>query len=89
MTDRQGRLHNVTGIVHLDGPDLARIASRRGGHPLAVAVVAHELVHLLGLDHTDDPAQLMYAENGGQTALGSGDRRGLAALADVPCHREF
>lgn len=89
VRDRLGRPHNVTGIVHLDGPDLSRIASRQGGHTLAVAIVAHELIHLLGLSHTDDPSQLMHAENGGQTALGDGDRRGLAALADVPCRREF
>lgn len=89
VTDGAGRLHNVSGIVHLDGPELTRISTQSRGHELAVAVVAHELVHLLGLDHSDDENQLMFAENSGQTRLGDGDRRGLAALADVPCRREF
>ncbi|MFW5470159.1 matrixin family metalloprotease [Knoellia sp. CPCC 206435] len=89
VADRSERLHNVSGIVHLDGPELTRISGQRGGHELAVAVVAHELLHLIGLDHSEDPAQLMFAENSGQTRLGDGDRRGLAALANVPCRREF
>jgi hypothetical protein len=89
MTDSRGQLHNVTGIVHLDGPTLTEISTRKGGHELAVAVVAHELAHLVGLAHTEAPGQLMNAENSGQTGLGDGDRRGLAALAAVPCHREF
>lgn len=89
VTDQLDRLHNVSGIVHLDGPELTRISGQSGGHELAVAIVAHELVHLLGLDHSEDPAQLMFAENSGQTRLGDGDRRGLAVLANVPCRREF
>jgi hypothetical protein len=89
VADRLDRLHNVSGIVHLDGPELATISASDRGHALAVAIVAHELLHLLGLDHSEDPAQLMFAENSGQTTLGEGDRRGLAALANVPCRREF
>ncbi|KGN38896.1 matrixin family metalloprotease, partial [Knoellia aerolata] len=89
VSDRLGRLHNVSGIVHLDGPELTDVSRSRGGHALAVAIVAHELGHLLGLDHSEDEDQLMFAENSGQTRLGDGDRRGLAALANVPCRREF
>ncbi len=89
MTDSRGQLHNVTGIVYLDGSTLTEISTQRGGHELAVAIVAHELAHLVGLAHTEAAGQLMNAENSGQTGLGEGDRRGLAALAAVPCNREF
>ncbi|MFC7492034.1 MULTISPECIES: hypothetical protein [unclassified Knoellia] len=89
VTDSSGHLHNVSGIVHLDGPALTELTRRRGGHEVAVAVVAHELVHLLGLAHTQESGQLMNAENSGQTTLGDGDRRGLALLADRPCAREL
>lgn len=54
MQDSTGRLRNVTGIVHLDGPAFADMLSRPSGHPDAVAVVAHELIHLAGLGHVDD-----------------------------------
>lgn len=45
------------------------------------AVLAHELGHLVGLDHVDDPDQLMHRYPGsGPVALGPGDRAGLTAL---------
>ena len=87
MTDATGRLRNVTGIVHLDGPDFAQMLARPGGRTEAVAVVAHELVHLFGLGHVEDDGQLMGARYEGQAGLGDGDRRGLARLADTPCAR--
>ncbi|WP_147066888.1 matrixin family metalloprotease [Knoellia locipacati] len=85
VADDSGRLRSVTGMVHLDGPDFALMLSRPRGHVDAVAVVAHELGHLLGLGHVDDPDQLMMARYEGQVGLGDGDRRGLARLADAPC----
>ncbi len=87
MTDATGRLRNVTGMVHLDGPDFTQMLTRPGGHAVAVAVVAHELVHLFGLGHVEDDGQLMGARYEGQSGLGDGDRRGLARLADTPCAR--
>lgn len=87
IQDATGRLRNVSGIVHLDGPDIAEIVRRPGGRDEAVAIVVHELVHLVGLGHVDDPTQLMHASNEGQQGLGDGDRRGLAVLADTPCAR--
>jgi len=44
--------------------------------------VLHEIGHLVGLDHVDAKAEVMFGEwNTGRTAFGRGDRAGLAALA--------
>ena len=37
----------------------------------------HELGHVVGLGHVDDPCELMNADNKGRTSFGSGDLRGL------------
>ncbi|HEY0950237.1 matrixin family metalloprotease [Nocardioides sp.] len=80
-----GRLTYVTGMVALDRDAFAAMARRPGGTALQRAVVEHELGHVLGLGHVDDPAQLMYAETTGQRRLAPGDRAGLAVLGDGPC----
>lgn len=49
------------------------------------AVVMHELGHVLGLAHVADTGELMAASNDGQTALGPGDRQGLALLGRGDC----
>jgi hypothetical protein len=50
------------------------------------AILRHEVGHLLGLDHVDDPDQLMHAHPvPGEVALGEGDRRGLATLGSGDC----
>jgi hypothetical protein len=75
----------VSGMVALDGPDLELMID--DGRPdLARAVILHELAHLLGLDHVDDPDELMFPEQQDDSvAFGRGDRRGLAALGAGPC----
>lgn len=49
------------------------------------AVIAHELLHVLGLGHTDDPDQLMADRHTGQDGLGEGDLAGVAALQEAAC----
>lgn len=74
----------VTGQVLLDADaDLDRdFGGRR--HSWG-ATLLHESGHLVGLDHVDDPDQLMYPYPlEGPAALSAGDRRGLVALAADP-----
>ncbi len=79
------RLVYVTGMVALDRDAFAAMGERPGGAALQRAVVEHELGHVLGLGHADDPAQLMYAETTGQRRLAAGDREGLAVLGSGLC----
>jgi hypothetical protein len=53
------------------------------------ATILHELGHLLGLAHVDDPAQVMSRFPGeGAIELGDGDRTGLAAVGrDAGCRQ--
>lgn len=71
----------VTGRVVLDSEAFDDIGDARDQR----AIVMHELGHLVGLDHVDDPTQLMYKENTGVTELGRGDRSGLAILGNGRC----
>jgi len=75
----------VTGVVNLDGPELDDLIGD-GQRDLARAVILHELGHLVGLDHVDDPDELMYpAATGEVTGFAAGDLRGLAALGGGAC----
>ena len=82
------RVHNriefVTGVVVLDTEAYDRMEQRgdRRGEEL---ILAHELGHVLGLDHVDDIDELMNAEYVGQDGFGPGDRDGLERLHDLPC----
>lgn len=80
-----GELRYVTGTVALDAPDLTRILRRDEGRAQVRAIIMHELGHLLGLGHVDDPNELMYRKNVGLTALGPGDREGLSLLGSGRC----
>ena len=76
----------VTGMVALDGPQLARILDTDRGVAIVRGVIAHELGHVAGLDHVDDPAELMAPEtDGATTTYGIGDRTGLARLGAGAC----
>jgi len=85
-TDAEGRSSYVSGDVMLDGPDLSAILEGPGGEAQVRAVVLHELGHLVGLDHVDDPTQLMFAEDNPEvTEPAAGDLAGLAAMGAGPC----
>jgi hypothetical protein len=76
----------VSGVVVLDGPDLAEVLDSPDGRELARSIILHELGHLVGLDHVDDPSQLMYRQTNGEvTDFGAGDLRGLAQLGTGRC----
>jgi hypothetical protein len=70
----------VTGQVVLDREQLA------DDDPQTQATLLHELGHLVGLDHTSDRRQIMYAESDpAVTDYGDGDLRGLFELGTQPC----
>jgi hypothetical protein len=72
-----GRQRYVVGKISLDTNLRDPFATQM--------VLEHELGHVLGLDHTNDRQQLMYASYVGQKGLGDGDIDGLKRLHDVPC----
>jgi hypothetical protein len=82
-----GRWTFVTGTVSLDTPAIRRILQRPNGTDEVRAILMHELGHVVGLAHVDDPGELMYADNIGLTAFGPGDLTGLAALGRGRCAR--
>jgi hypothetical protein len=75
----------MTGSVTLDGPDLNEIAEQSDGEAKVKAVIMHELGHLVGLGHVQDPRELMSEANTGQLDFGPGDREGLARLGSEEC----
>ena len=56
---RDGLSVYVTGAVTLDAPGMAELLATPGGVNGAYGVITHELGHVVGLDHVDDPSQLM------------------------------
>lgn len=80
-----GHLTFVTGKVVLDRDYFAEAAGQPQGFELERAVLMHELGHVVGLDHVEDPNELMYAEGVGRASFGRGDLEGLALLGAVDC----
>ena len=79
-----GRRYYVTGGVALDTDvfTAAEIAIRQ---QTLEAIVLHEIAHVVGLNHVNEPTELMAATNSGQIDFGPGDREGLARLGSLPC----
>lgn len=83
---RAGHTTYVTGSVTLDSATVAGLLGAPGTRTTALAIVTHEFGHLVGLDHVDDPTQLMYpTTNPSVSAFGTGDLAGLAALGSGEC----
>ena len=80
----------MSGSVSLDGPDLSDILNRADGYAEVLAVIEHELGHLVGLQHVADTTQLMDATNtGGVVDYAAGDLIGLSALGQGKCFPEI
>lgn len=76
----------VSGGVALDGPQLAQLMAGRDGPDEVRGVIEHELGHLVGLDHVDDPTQLMNpVGQPGVTTYAAGDLTGLSRLGQGRC----
>ena len=75
----------VSGRISLDGPQLGEMLARKGDVPVR-GTILHELGHLVGLDHVDDPAQLMYRTSH-YGEFQRGDMAGLARLGAGSCVR--
>jgi hypothetical protein len=77
----------AAGRLALDTKDINRILAGHDGYPQAKAVVLHELGHVVGLDHVQDRAELMFPETATLSDFGPGDREGLALVGQVSCER--
>ena len=79
-----GRRYYVAGGVVLD-TEVFTAANLVERPRVMEAIVVHELAHVVGLGHVDEPMELMYGDNSGQVELGPGDREGLARVGSLPC----
>ncbi|MEZ2388561.1 matrixin family metalloprotease [bacterium RCC_150] len=75
----------VSGQVELNGPALQRMSAELGTEQVR-AVIEHELGHVVGLDHVNDPSQIMNpSETPGVVSFGAGDLTGLSLLGQGKC----
>jgi Matrixin len=83
---RTGRSVYVTGSVTLDAPALEQLLATPNGLNSATGVITHEFGHVVGLDHVNDPTQLMNPRASDVvTTLQQGDLAGLAELGTGAC----
>jgi len=79
----------VTGSLELDAPQITEELRQPDGEQYATAVILHELGHVMGLEHVDDPTQLMYPEIGTPEGLAAGDLNGLYELGKAQCRKDL
>lgn len=80
-----GTWHMVSGSVYLDR-EAFEFRSGADGEPGWTSVLRHELGHLVGLDHLDDPTQLMNpVTSSAVDTYQAGDLTGLALLGQGDC----
>lgn len=85
VQDPSGAFRFITGGVTLDREVFDELMTSDDGRASARAILLHELAHMLGLAHVDDPDQLMNADNLGMLDFGPGDLAGLAEVGAVSC----
>jgi predicted Zn-dependent protease len=73
----------------LDAEQLAEVLAGRDGEQRLRAVLLHELAHVVGLDHVEDPDALMHPRHLDQEGYGPGDLRGLRELGDGACFDDW
>ena len=79
-----GSARVVSGQIAIDADFVADSVRNPAGQAGFRMVILHELGHVVGLDHVDDPTQVMH----GRTSylyLGSGDKQGLARAGTGRC----
>ncbi|WP_426225210.1 matrixin family metalloprotease [Pseudarthrobacter sp. DSP2-3-2b1] len=79
----------VTGSLELDALQITEDLRQPDGKLYATAVILHELSHVMGLEHVDDPRQLMYPEIGSPEGLAAGDLNGLYELSKAQCRKDL
>ncbi|GAA4971014.1 matrixin family metalloprotease [Kineococcus glutinatus] len=85
VTTPEGEDVYVSGTVELDAGEVTQALAHPGGDAFVRLVLEHELAHLVGLAHVNDPTELMYPVAGAQGGFGPGDLTGLAALGTGGC----
>ena len=85
--EEPGTRRYVTGQVVLDREEIGGMLIDRHGRAHVRALIEHELGHLVGLAHVNDPSQLMqeYLDDG-ITEYRDGDLRGLHRLGTGHCY---
>lgn len=83
--DTTGRVSYVSGTIWLDTASLVPRLADAEGQAVVRAVVMHELTHVLGATHVDDPTQVMSLGGDGRTEFGQGDLHALAVLGAGDC----
>jgi hypothetical protein len=81
----EGRSTWVSGSVVLDAAWFAGALPEELGRRQAEAVLAHELAHLVGLGHSEDPFSLMSPAYQAVYGFSLSDRAGLARLGGGTC----